>query len=104
MSLCFRCEHRARYLTDKLNHKKHCHQPRFECGEPATSKYSCYMFIPCMPIVTSSNDDVRPRFAGAMLSARERVVRIMDRDEVEATIIYENNGEVALGWKVKDGT
>ena len=102
--LCFRCEHRAKYLTAKSKGEVYCPRPRMECGDINTSKYICYMFKPCFPIITkpSNSNDKRPRFAGAMLSSREEVVRVMEREEIELTAIYDKNNEVALGWKVKE--
>ena len=101
--MCFRCEHRARYLSDLSNHKKCCHRPRHECGDIETSKYICYMFTPCLPIITTPNNpkDIRPRLSSPMLSARERGVRVMDREELKMELIYQNEEEIALGWRVK---
>ena len=44
-SLCFRCEHRALWLETKT------HRPRYECGDEKSSKYSCYMYQPVVPLV-----------------------------------------------------
>ena len=101
MGLCFRCEHRAKYL-ELLHAHDYAFGPRCECKDPTYSAYSCYMFKPCKPVVTAPTNanDERPRFAGAMLSSREEFVRILD--EAELDIIYHEGNEVALGWVIKD--
>ena len=69
--LCFRCEHRARFLEDGV-------RPRFECGETARSNIGCYMFTPCRPIVMSKVEG-DPRSAhGGYFGARMRAERIAD--------------------------
>ena len=77
MSLCYRCEHRARFLEDGR-------RPRYECGEVTDSKTSCYMHRPVSPVVVDkANDgDPRPQFGPAIISARSRFVRV-------ATVHYE---------------
>ena len=37
-----------------------------------------------------------------MFSARERAVRVMDRDEAILDVVYHNGKEIALGWKEKE--
>ncbi|OGX12796.1 MAG: hypothetical protein A2351_07350 [Omnitrophica bacterium RIFOXYB12_FULL_50_7] len=71
--LCFRCEHRARYLEDKI-------QPRYECGQPALGVYSCYMFRPVRPLVLkqANKKDPRPILSMPMISGRVCGVRIAD--------------------------
>ena len=100
--LCYRCEHRAKYLEMVQERgKEKSHAPRCECQDTNASVYSCYMFKPCMPVVLAPNEgDTRPRFAGAMISSREHFVRTLTREEVEATVIYKNGEEIALGWEL----
>lgn len=69
--LCFRCEHRAKFLeTSKYGEGD---RPRFQCGTIEQSAHSCYMFHPVKPVVTVPLDrtDPRPRLASALVSARE---------------------------------
>jgi len=100
--LCFRCEHRARNLDAKLAGAKYVPQPRCECGDIGTSKASCYMFMPCLPVVTkpANTADPRPRFAAPMISSREWAQRVMSKEELSLKIIYQNEEteEVALAW------
>ena len=98
--LCFRCEHRARFLQATLMKEEYVPRPRAECGDINSSNTSCYMFQPCKPVVTtlSNIDDNRPRFGGAIFSSRERAVRILE--EAKLTIIYSNGDDVALGWNI----
>lgn len=72
--LCFRCEHRALYFESGR-----IHRPRHECGDVETSKFSCYMYQPVKPVVLAKMaGDRRPQFAGFMISARSKCVRIPD--------------------------
>ena len=108
MSLCFRCEHRAKFLEGmlKARHDKSIYapRPRHECGDIENSKCSCYMFQPCKPIVTVPSDsrDKRPRFGPAMISSREMFERVLE--DAKLDIIYDNGREVALGWRYDDTT
>ncbi len=90
--LCYRCEHRAMYL-----HTKGIWQPRCECGDVKSSKHACYMYKPVLPVVTKPLDknDKRPRFAGAMISSREKVVRVA-KGKLKGREL--KNGEVVLYW------
>lgn len=99
--LCFRCEHRARSLEAALDGKHY--QPRFECGQRMESKRGCYMFEPCRPVVTKPDDTDRPRFAGALVSARERAVRVMspEEDGLMLGAVHFDGDEVALAWRKK---
>jgi len=100
--LCFRCEHRAAFLQAELE-GIHPPRPRNECGEPLTSKVSCYMFIPCLPIITAPEckGDKRPRFGPSFIASREQAVRLMSREELECYAIFTDRDEVALGWRTK---
>jgi len=97
--LCFRCEHRARFLEDQLAGEKHCRRPRCECGDVSTARYSCYQFRPVSPVVLArlkpTEEDPRPRFAGAMLSCREKGVRVFNA-RIDAKVIDEKRAEVLL--------
>jgi hypothetical protein len=98
--LCFRCEHRAKYLEAKANNDKWCPAPRWECSDVTKSTGGCYMFMPCKPIVTANYaDDKRPRFGAAGYSARERAVRVLE--DCVLDVIYHKGTEVALGWKIE---
>jgi len=82
--LCFRCEHRARYLETGSG-------PRCECKSEKTAVCGCYMYTPVKPVVLAVNEgDTRPQFAGSMISARSHYVGIAD-------------GKLALK-KYKDGS
>lgn len=81
VSLCFRCEHRARAMEMKFYGRKVvC--PRHECGKPEHSSCACYMFLPVQPPILEPSDSERrikifqgmrgrPRFMGAAISGRE---------------------------------
>lgn len=61
--LCYRCEHRARFLEGGS-------QPRYECGQPGAI-FSCYMFEPMKPLLLARDGkDRRPFPAGWAFSAR----------------------------------
>jgi len=93
--LCFRCEYRARFLETGERH-------RHECGDILKSKSSCYMFMPCCPVVTKATPGWRPRFAGALFSTRENAVCVLNPDKgcnVKLDAIDYGKGKVALVWK-----
>jgi hypothetical protein len=52
--LCFRCEHRAKYLEKKIKDKD-ASAPRAECYMAESCVMGCYMFQPVKPIT------IRPR-------------------------------------------
>ena len=58
--LCFRCEHRAEYLHDKLNADKDdfVSGPRYECGQTG-SVHSCYMYRPVRPYILKADKGER---------------------------------------------
>lgn len=91
--LCFRCEHRAMFLERGM-------QPRCECGDVEGTVCSCYMYKPVRPVLLDRNEgDDRPRFAGAMIAARERCVGVAERDvDIELGLV-ERNGRAMLYWK-----
>lgn len=72
IGLCYRCEHRARYLETGGG-------PRAECKSEKSTVYSCYSYRPIKPVVTSCNEgDDRPAFGPPMLAGRVHAVRIAD--------------------------
>ena len=59
--LCFRCEHRAQFLHDKLNAPagtEFVQRPRYECGMES-SVHSCYMYRPVRPYILKPNEGER---------------------------------------------
>lgn len=63
VSLCHRCEHRARALEEG-------HGPRYECTQ-TFSVHSCYMYRPTAPLALCRlKGDRRPLGAGWSFSAR----------------------------------
>jgi lauroyl/myristoyl acyltransferase len=68
--LCFRCEIRAQFLEEGI-------QPRRECGMIECEISSCYMFKPVKPAILKKNEnDERPQFGGAFISARSSFVKV----------------------------
>jgi len=103
--LCFRCEHRAKYLEATSRGDKYAPRPRSECGDINSSKIGCYMFEPCHPVVTEPPKGAPAvlRFQAPMLASREYAVKVLEReDNIKLEVIYENGKQVALGWKVKN--
>ncbi len=72
VGLCYRCEHRAKFLENKTH-------PRYECGCIERAVYSCYMYEPCCPIILKKlQGDRRPVSSGWMISARMQAVDIAE--------------------------
>ena len=99
--LCFRCEHRARFLQAELMKEDYVPRPRFECGDVKQSKHSCYMFQPVKPCIIARNKlekkifkGVRPIFGPSMISSRSHFVRI---PKLTAKIIEYEDGTI-LYW------
>ena len=95
--LCFRCEHRAKFLETGV-------QPRVECGDVKSSKAACYMFVPTHPVVTKEwkrPEDKRIRFGGTLFGTREQAVRLADpmRDRVVLNLVNLKKGEAFLHWR-----
>ena len=91
--LCFRCEHRAKFLEGGS-------RPRYECGDIERSNAGCYMFTPCRPVVVKPNEgDKRPMFGPNMIAGRYTAVEL--DDEMELTIRKREKG-FTLYW-VPDG-
>jgi hypothetical protein len=96
MGLCFRCEHRAKFLEDG-------HAPRCECGDIKLSVSSCYMYIPVKPCITIPRDLERPRFGPTFISAREEFHRVPGDHEIKLRLNKFHNNEVLLLYeKVKN--
>jgi hypothetical protein len=95
--LCFRCEHRAVFLSAKEKEQAPC--PRWECGDINTSKIACYMYMPVKPVWTKPLDskDKRPRFAGAMFSQREKFDSVATENEIGINALSKKN-KVMLYW------
>jgi hypothetical protein len=101
--LCFRCEHRARHLTDIAHGAKPAHRPRYECGDINMGVYSCYMYEPAKPVILEANKgDRRPRIAGGLLSAREHGVGVADFDK-SIEIVNKRKKHCIVYWKPKNG-
>jgi len=96
--LCFRCERRAAFLSAK--DKKHPPRPRCECGDIESSKIACYMYMPVKPVWTAQfeSKDKRPRYAGPMLSAREKFVNVADEADIKLDIVYKKKNTM-LYWE-----
>jgi hypothetical protein len=92
--LCFRCDHRAKFLEIGS-------QPRYECGQTGQSVCGCYMYKPVKPVILKRNKgDRRPQFAGYMLSARSRGVRIPTEREFILNFKKYKDGNV-IYWAPK---
>lgn len=77
--LCFRCEHRAKFLETG-------HGPRYECGVIENSNIGCYMFMPCKPVIMTKNKgDKRPAHGGPMLGARMSAMGLVKDCHLELT-------------------
>ena len=84
--LCFNCEHRARYLRDKMDMtKRYARRPRVQCGNPRSSVGSCYMFRQVAPLIIAKDESEkqlaketgveRPMHGPTIISARCGFVR-----------------------------
>jgi hypothetical protein len=72
--LCWRCEHRAKYLETGR-------RPRFECGDVEHCSYGCYMYEPVRPVMLKKREgDDRPQFGPYMISARSVYAGMPDMD------------------------
>ena len=94
-SLCFRCEHRAQFLEKGF-------QPRCECGDIKSSKWSCYMYSPVRPIVLVKSDksDKRPQFGPWMISSRSTGV-VVEQDKIQLKLHKYKSGGM-LYWAPKE--
>ena len=102
--LCYRCEHRVRYLEEYNKNKyskkeTHIPRPRFECGEIELSINACYMYIPVKPIILEKTykDDPRPISLDILSS---RVSRNINYD-LELNLNMKNiNNKLIPYWEV----
>lgn len=99
MSLCYRCEHRA-----KNKETKGQHQPRYECGTD-DSVGSCYMFQPVKPIMLKRNEgDRRSIDAGWAFNARVHRVDI-DNNILSLNVSVFPDENFIYYWNIKkEGT
>jgi hypothetical protein len=80
--LCYRCEHRAEYLNDKLNtgENGYARRPRYECGL-SISVHSCYMYRPVRPYILKPNEgETRGLTWPSMISGRAHAVGVADTE------------------------
>ena len=90
--LCFRCDWRAYFLENG-------HGPRYECQQPSNAVYSCYMYLPVLPVVMERNEgDDRP-LQPAMLSARLRAKRVANHAECVLSIV-DDGKEIVKSWAI----
>lgn len=93
IEICYRCEHRAKYMESQI-------APRFECQQPQSSVCSCYMYTPVKPVILAVNKgDNRPQFTGAAFSARSHGVCVAE--EVVLKLKTYSNGNV-IYWVPKE--
>lgn len=90
VGLCYRCEFRAKFFETKEG-------PRAECKIPDRGVGSCYLYRPVTPYITkvANKTDPRPRFGPAIMSSREIVVRVADK-ETENLLTRKRNGEAFI--------
>ena len=90
--LCYRCEHRAKFLETGI-------QPRCECGEINKAVYGCYMYKPVKPVVLlPDEDDDRPQFGPVFIAARSYYGGVAD---MELDLMEQGKGAV-LYWTKKE--
>lgn len=90
--LCYRCEHRAKFLETGV-------RPRYECGEPEKSKYACYMYRPVVPMMLApEEDDKRPIVGPAFLTCRSEAVKPADMQ----LIVSRHKDGFVMHWVPKE--
>jgi hypothetical protein len=95
LGLCYRCEHRARFL-ETGDH------PRFECGMEKTASHCCYCFIPCKPIAVGPiKGEKRPIFAGWMFAGRIQSYGLVADERIRLKLIGLGDGKVSATWTIK---
>jgi hypothetical protein len=95
LTLCFRCEHRA-----KASETKGVYSPRFECSDFNHSVSSCYMYLPVIPlIIEREKKDKRPLSLN-IFSCRVKPIR---RPTGEYDLKRFNRG-ILVYWKPEDIT
>lgn len=80
--LCFRCEHRARYLQDRRGGISSPYRPRFQCGAERSIEgvYSCYMYEPTAAVqLVADEGDERPLGGLPVLRARAHGIDLKSR-------------------------
>lgn len=103
--LCYRCEHRAKYLEEYSKNKYsdkdiHIPRPRFECGNIESSVMGCYMFKPVQPInIKPREGDDRPLSLNIFSCRVERVDDIKVELELKAEKI---NNSIIHYWVPKN--
>lgn len=97
--LCFRCEHRAEFLSSGR-------RPRFECGQIESSNIACYMYTPVRPVVLarlhSKEEDPRPSHGG-YFGCRMKGVRVAHDETVMLKIQRINDEESVELWESVHG-
>jgi hypothetical protein len=96
--MCFRCEHRARFLETKT------WQPRAECGDVDKSKHSCYMYKPVEPVILQvQKGDKRPVGGPALIAARMETSKeqLRLRDKLQCYAIELEKGKIAYIYEWK---
>jgi len=75
--LCYRCNHRARFLETMK--QKFPNRPRMQCGDIEKAVFSCYNYVPVVPVVLLKDaGDSRPAFGPSMISARMHPTRLAE--------------------------
>jgi hypothetical protein len=109
--LCYRCEHRAKFLEEyskqKLSGKTNekiedffISRPRYECGMIESSVNSCYLFKPVKPIFIKPQDnDNRPLSLNIFSCRVEKVDDIKVELELKGEVI---NNSVIYYWVPKN--
>ena len=100
--LCFRCEHRAEFLEDKI-------RLRSQCGDTGKAVCSCYAYKPVKPLIIKRDrtDKVRPViFGGSVLSSRVETVGIKElglyvKKCKEGYLVYWKPNEKSTHFKMK---
>lgn len=96
--LCYRCEHRARYLEARGS--DHPHQPRRECGTDM-SVWCCYMYQPVRPMLTRDMQQKghMPAYGPAMLASR---VEAVGPDESFELVLHQDGDGLTPYWRPKE--
>ena len=99
--LCYRCEHRIRFMEETYWDFKSPIRPRMECGNVGQGVHSCYMFEPIKPLIIQTNQgDQRPINAGWLINARSHVVELADF--IKDMIVLKDK-KFIIYWKPKEG-
>lgn len=89
IGLCFRCEHRAKFMESGRG-------PRSECKDSDSCVSGCYMYRPVVPVVTAPNKgDNRNPYWPSLIAGRSRAVRVA-KDEIVAYVREVDGGTVVL--------